>query len=89
MHPPVVCLPFGHCVAPAMVVDAAAQSQLSLKQAVEPERRGPRDFMVTFRRALQTAGRVAAFQWVQRNLLGNPQTAHPFYRAPFILIGAR
>ena len=47
-----------------------------------------RDFMVAFHRALLTTGRAAALQQAQLAVLQNPATAHPFYWAPFILIGA-
>ncbi len=48
-----------------------------------------RDFMVSFHRSLATGGRAAAFQKAQLAVMKNPLTAHPFYWAPFILIGAR
>jgi len=48
-----------------------------------------RDFMVAFHRNLPTAGRVGALQRAQRALIQQPATAHPFYWAPFILIGGR
>jgi CHAT domain-containing protein len=48
-----------------------------------------RDFMVAFHRSLPTAGRVGALQQAQRALIQKPTTAHPFYWAPFILIGGR
>ena len=48
-----------------------------------------RDFMVAFHRALPAAGRAAAFQKAQLAVMKNPPTAHPYYWAPFILIGAR
>ncbi|OGL17214.1 MAG: hypothetical protein A3K12_06650 [Candidatus Rokubacteria bacterium RIFCSPLOWO2_12_FULL_71_19] len=48
-----------------------------------------RDLMFAFHRALRSGGRAAALQQAQRALLGSPATAHPFYWAPFILIGAR
>jgi CHAT domain-containing protein/Tfp pilus assembly protein PilF len=48
-----------------------------------------RDFMVTFHRALATAGRAAALNQAQLAVLRDPKTAHPYYWAPFILIGAR
>jgi CHAT domain-containing protein len=48
-----------------------------------------RDFMVTFYRTLESAGRVEALQRAQLTILRNPATAHPYYWAAFILIGAR
>ena len=48
-----------------------------------------RDFMVTFYQTLEAAGRVEALQRAQTAILQNPATAHPYYWAPFILIGAR
>lgn len=48
-----------------------------------------RDFMVTFYRTLASSGRVASLQQAQRTALGTAATAHPYYWAPFILIGAR
>lgn len=48
-----------------------------------------RDFMVAFHRSLPTAGRVGALQQAQWALIQRPATAHPFYWAPFILIGGR
>jgi CHAT domain-containing protein/tetratricopeptide (TPR) repeat protein len=48
-----------------------------------------RDFMVTFHRALATAERAAALHQAQLAVLRRPETAHPYYWAAFILIGAR
>jgi len=48
-----------------------------------------RDFMVAFHRALHTSGRATALQTAQRALLQNPATAHPYFWAGFVLIGAR
>jgi CHAT domain-containing protein len=48
-----------------------------------------RDFMVAFHRALSSAGRAAALQQAQLAVLSNSRTAHPYYWAPFILIGGR
>ena len=48
-----------------------------------------RDFMVTFYRTLGSAGRVEALQRAQLTILRDPATAHPYFWAPFILIGAR
>jgi CHAT domain-containing protein len=48
-----------------------------------------RDLMVAFHASLSKAGRAAALQQAQLSVLKNPATAHPYYWAPFILIGAR
>jgi CHAT domain-containing protein len=48
-----------------------------------------RDLMVAFHGALPKAGRAAALQQAQLAVLKNPGTAHPYYWAPFILIGGR
>ena len=48
-----------------------------------------RDFMVTFYRTLGSAGRMEALQRAQLMILRDPATAHPYFWAPFILIGAR
>lgn len=48
-----------------------------------------RDFMVALHKALLRAGPAEALNAAQLALLKNPGTAHPFYWAPFILIGAR
>jgi CHAT domain-containing protein len=47
-----------------------------------------RDFMVTFHRELG-AGQAIALHRAQLAVLRDPATAHPFYWAAFILIGAR
>jgi CHAT domain-containing protein len=47
-----------------------------------------RDFMVTFHKELG-AGQATALHKAQLSLLGNAKTAHPFYWAAFVLIGAR
>jgi CHAT domain-containing protein len=48
-----------------------------------------RDFMVAFHGALQDHGRAGALRVAQLALLRNPATAHPYYWAGFVLIGAR
>lgn len=48
-----------------------------------------RDLMIAFHQALPNVGRAQALRQAQLALLKNPTTAHPFYWAPFILIGAR
>ena len=77
----------------ALITLAAAFSQAGAQSIVASlwmvNDAATRDFMVAFHRALPTAGRAAAFQQAQLSVLGNPQTAHPYYWAPFILIGAR
>jgi CHAT domain-containing protein len=47
------------------------------------------DFMVAFHAAVQTSGRAGALQQAQIHVMKNPRTMHPYYWAPFILIGAR
>ena len=66
---------------------AGAQSIVASLWAVNDA--ATRDFMVAFHRAFLTLGRAAALQQAQLALLRNPGTAHPYYWAPFILIGAR
>ena len=67
-----------------------------LAQALSPQQRAlelndetTRHFMVAFHRALATSGRAAALQQAQFAILRTQATAHPFYWAPFILIGGR
>jgi CHAT domain-containing protein len=45
--------------------------------------------MVAFHRALPASGRAGALQQAQLTLLRAPATAHPYYWAPFLLLGAR
>ena len=45
--------------------------------------------MVEFHKELPKLGRVAALQQAENSVLRNPATAHPYYWAPFVLIGAR
>jgi CHAT domain-containing protein len=66
---------------------AGAQSILASLWKVED--RATRDFMVVFYQALPKFGRAGAFQQAQAALVQDPATAHPYYWAPFILIGAR
>jgi len=77
----------------ALITLAAAFSQAGAQSIVaslwKVNDASTRDFMVTFYRALGSAGRVEALQQAQIAVLRNPATAHPFYWAPFILIGAR
>ncbi len=46
-------------------------------------------FMVAFYRGLASSGRAAALQQAQLTILRQQRTAHPYYWAAFILIGAR
>lgn len=48
-----------------------------------------RDFMIAFYGSLSKTGRAGALQQAQRTLIQRDATAHPFYWAPFILIGGR
>jgi CHAT domain-containing protein len=77
----------------ALITLAAAFSQAGAQTIVaslwKVNDAATRDFMVAFHRALPTTGRAAAFQQAQLTVSGNPQTAHPYYWAAFILIGAR
>jgi CHAT domain-containing protein len=66
---------------------AGAQSVVASLWKVNDET--TRHFMVAFHRALATSGRAAALQQAQLTILRTQATAHPFYWAPFILIGAR
>jgi CHAT domain-containing protein len=66
---------------------AGAQSVVASLWKVNDET--TRHFMVAFHRALSTAGRAAALQQAQLAVLRTQATAHPFYWAPFILIGGR
>lgn len=47
------------------------------------------ELMESFYQALPALGRAKALQQAQLSLLKNPQTAHPYYWAPFVLLGAR
>ena len=72
---------------------AAAFSQAGAQSIVaslwKVEDKATRDFMVALYRALPTIGRAEALQQAQISVLKNRETAHPYYWAPFILIGAR
>lgn len=76
----------------ALVTLAAAFSQAGSQTIVASLWRvadeATREFMVRFHGALEQ-GRAEALWQAQLALLGNPRTAHPFYWAPFVLIGAR
>jgi CHAT domain-containing protein len=77
----------------ALVTLSAAFSQAGAQSVVaslwKVEDAAARDFMVAFHRALLTLGRAAALREAQLALTRSTETAHPFYWAPFILIGAR
>jgi CHAT domain-containing protein len=77
----------------ALVTLAAAFSQAGAQTVVASLWKvndvATRDFMVTFHRALGRAPRAAALQEAQLAVLRQARSAHPFYWAPFILIGAR
>ncbi len=66
---------------------AGAQSVVASLWKVNDET--TRHFMVAFHRSLATSGRAAALQQAQLTILRQQVTAHPFYWAPFILIGGR
>jgi CHAT domain-containing protein/Tfp pilus assembly protein PilF len=77
----------------ALVTLAAAFSQAGAQTVVASLWKvndvATRDFMVAFHRALGHGPRAAALQEAQLAVLRQPRSAHPFYWAPFILIGAR
>jgi CHAT domain-containing protein len=77
----------------ALITMAAAFSQAGSQSIMaslwEVEDVATRDLMVAFHSALPKAGRAAALQQAQLAVMQNPLTAHPYYWAPFILIGAR
>ena len=66
---------------------AGAQSVVASLWKVNDET--TRHFMVAFHKALATSGRAAALQEAQLTILRKQVTAHPFYWAPFILMGGR
>jgi CHAT domain-containing protein len=76
----------------ALITLAAAFSQAGAQSIVASLWRvndaATRDFMVAFYGSLPS-GRAAALQAAQRTLLAQPATAHPFYWASFVLMGAR
>jgi CHAT domain-containing protein len=77
----------------ALVTLAAAFSQAGSQSIVaslwKVSDTATRDFMVALHRALATDGRAAALHAAQLTLLRNPATAHPYYWAAFVLLGAR
>jgi CHAT domain-containing protein/tetratricopeptide (TPR) repeat protein len=76
----------------ALITLAAAFSQAGAEAIVaslwKVNDESTRDFMVAFHREIGS-GQAVALQRAQRAVLANPATAHPFYWAAFILIGAR
>ena len=76
----------------ALITLAAAFSQAGAEAIVaslwKVNDASTRDFMVTFHRELGD-GQAVALHRAQLSVLANPATAHPFYWAAFILIGAR
>ena len=76
----------------ALITLAAAFSQAGAEAIVaslwKVNDESTRDFMVAFHREIGS-GQAVALQRAQRTVLANPATAHPFYWAAFILIGAR
>jgi CHAT domain-containing protein len=76
----------------ALITLAAAFSQAGAEAIVaslwKVNDASTQDFMVTFHRELG-AGQAVALHRAQIASLRNPATAHPFYWAAFVLIGAR
>jgi CHAT domain-containing protein len=76
-----------------LITLAAAFSQAGTRSIVASLWRvndqATRDFMVTLHRELASSGRAQALRTAQLGLMKNPRTAHPYYWAPFLLIGAR
>jgi CHAT domain-containing protein len=77
----------------ALITMAAAFSQAGSQSIMaslwEVGDAATRDLMVAFYGTLSKTGRAGALHQAQLTLLKNPLTAHPYYWAPFILIGAR
>jgi CHAT domain-containing protein len=77
----------------ALITMAAAFSQAGSQSIMaslwEVGDAATRDLMVAFYGTLSKAGRAGALHQAQLALLKNPLTAHPYYWAPFVLIGAR
>lgn len=77
----------------ALITLAAAFSQAGSQSIVaslwKVNDAATRDFMVAFHSALRTSSRAASLQRAQRHMLEDPATAHPYYWAAFILVGAR
>ncbi len=77
----------------ALITFAAAFSQAGSQSIVaslwKVNDSSTRDLMVAFHRSLARTGRAEALRQAQLALIRDPATAHPFYWAAFILIGAR
>lgn len=77
----------------ALITLAAAFSQAGSQSILaslwKVEDTATRDLMVAFHGALPKHGRAGALQEAQLAVFKNPTTAHPYFWAPFILIGAR
>lgn len=77
----------------ALITLAAAFSQAGSKTIVaslwQVNDSASASLMVEFHRALATSGPAAALRRAQLSILANPQDAHPYYWAPFLLIGGR
>jgi CHAT domain-containing protein/Tfp pilus assembly protein PilF len=77
----------------ALVTLAAAFSQAGSQSIVaslwKVSDAATRDFMIAFHRSLGTMGRAAALREAELAVLKQPATMHPYYWAPFVLIGGR
>jgi tetratricopeptide (TPR) repeat protein len=77
----------------ALVTLAAAFSEAGAETIVaslwKVEDTSARDTMVAFHSALRNVDRATALQQAQRSVMTQERTRHPFYWAPFLLIGAR
>jgi CHAT domain-containing protein len=77
----------------ALMTFAAAFSQAGAESIIaslwKVNDRAARDVMVAFHRGLQTTDRATALRQAQVALLRDPRTTHPYYWAPFILLGGR
>jgi CHAT domain-containing protein/Tfp pilus assembly protein PilF len=77
----------------ALVTLAAAFSEAGAETIVaslwKVEDASARDTMVAFHSALRNVDRATALQQAQRSVMRQARTGHPFYWAPFLLIGAR
>jgi CHAT domain-containing protein len=77
----------------ALMTMAAAFSQAGSQTVIASlwsvNDQATRELMLAFHGGLRTLGRAEALREAQVALLRQPLTEHPFYWAPFILIGAR
>jgi CHAT domain-containing protein/Tfp pilus assembly protein PilF len=77
----------------ALVTLAAAFSQAGSRSIVASLWRvddaATAELMVSFHRTLRRASRVVALQQAQIAMIRNPRARHPYYWAPFVLIGGR